>query len=1120
MFLNLAITLYFFFLLILLIYSFAYLIASISILFKNKSTALIKMDVKEPIAILVPSYNEGESLVETLKSLINQDYNGEIQIFVLLMDEADSSYPSIINYTKNADWPKNRTIEVVTSGHKEKKININRILPNLKHRYIAFLDADHRADNDWISLSIANLETNKLDAVQSIRRPLALSSFFQVWDSLQNHIGNEVFNHFYQKYHLNTFFTGTTCVFRQDSIENYQFPDSITEDTALSYKLILEGKKIGHNSFSGSYEEVAPDLSSYIARRRRWSQGHTQTFMANFVKIFKSPIAIREKIQLLLHGAYYLLPLMIIIGMNIIGYFYFFQYTSDIKAIILIFTLIVSLLISYFRYHNFRAMLVDSLISWLISFPYISIFAIYLYKFYQQEEYYFIVSFPYLKFIIWLTMAMLLSPMVVFISGKKIAKNPSFPVMLSYLFFYPFVLLIDIFSISLGFVDFVTQNKNWGKVKRSNLVDSNLVPKQIFHDAVKKTKKYRRFSFAYILPLLLMLLVALNDFFTFHNCGDVKYLLGDYIVSAKTPPITSKLTLQQKSIDEKNYHLSIVNVIENPKTIAGDIKIYLDNKRIYEGKINTGDIRLDEYAELGWKTREIRTEIKTKDFSCVQKKKFATSVKELKEDKLYLNGEPFLIKCIIPSFRFSSSNLTVEEGLLQIKNVGANCVRLYHSPTEEFLRAAQKLELLIISQPDETTWENIAIYQNHNVKKLIRRYNKHVRSSEGYPYLLFDHLGNELELNEEFNQSVTNIKKTLQLLQENNDARRPLSYSTYSTYIKYPVDILGINMLDAGEVYWQEAINYTKSLKIPFYASEFGGFIAFYESTPTFLRISRLFKQWGQLLEHGGLGAAFFQSHDNWAQPIPYGHNDPFKNEHPDDNRGFWQNDNTEKAELEALKLIFSDVAYQWVNTKQLRLTNRRDYKLTNIELHLGERQFFIAELRPLETKIFDLAQVDVLPIKMDYQTHRGLKNAHQFNFKAKVGMQLETMSSPLAMRVQQWQEGRWIDFQHNIKDGGDIKLKLTFPPNVVQSHVILVDGLGTDLLKIINASNGRFMFVNVHNYREQVLRLERIFDEIGHTHEIVMEVQRDQIQYLDEKDGHLILIPLRRPQLVQEISL
>ncbi len=1099
----------------LIIYSLCYLITAAIILFKtNKfSESYTNTDFGD-LALIIPTYNEGESLIDTIKTITHQDYIGRINIYILMKDKNDSSYAYLIAYLNNL-LPTNRSVVPILTEKKSKRDNINYLLPKLNEKYIGFLDADHRADQKWVSSSLYLLKENNYDAIQSVRRPLAISSFFQVWDSIQNHIGNEVFNRLYNHFNFSTYFTGTTCIFKSEAVKDKSLPDSLTEDTALSYELIINGKTIGLNQHYGSYEEVSPDLSTYIARRRRWSNGHSLTFIRNLKNIFSAPIKVKQKIQMILHGSYYLLPLLIIASSQITGWYFYFQYTSTVQILCLGISIFLSLSVALLRYRSLNDVLIESFVSFLTIFPYIAITSILFYRTYQQEYYYYVINFPYYKALYWIISFMLLAPVSVLIIGRKFFKHPSLIVFLSHLLFYPAVLIIDIFSCTLGFVDLIFKRKHWGVIKRSHIVDTSIVPQSISQNLNQDKFKIRKFYGILIIPFSIILIILGNDFLIFHNCGKPTYLFNDYFFFQNTPPLQSQLKIQMKSLEGGKYLLTLRNEIQNNNEVEGNVKISIGDKTIYKGDLKSEIISLEHVDNMGWETEKINVDIKTNRFSCHQTKLYATSVKEIIDNKLYLNGEPFLIKCIIPS---PNKTKELQESMQQLKSAGANCIRIYHSPTKDLLKIAKEQQLLIISQPDETTWDNIRIYENHNIKKIVKKYREHIKSTEGNPYILFEHLGNELALNDYPFESKENLIKAFKILKNKDYYRYPISYSTYQTFAHYPIDIIGVNMLDSGNLYWNEALSHTQSLGTPFYASELGGFVAYYENTPTFLRIHRLYKNWESLLSKGGLGAAFFQSHDNWAQPVPFGYNDPFKDELPDDRRGFWDTNNQPKKELRHLSNILTDFNFSFNTKDKLIITNRRNYNLNKIVFNIDQKKYYISKLASNKAYIIPMKKKKSFEIKASYFTHSGLENIINFIYAPNEGIEPEVLKKITLDKVFQKLNQSWVNFKNNNVSGGKIELKLTLPQNISENTYLVLEGSGSSLLTISNPNNNTQTQLSIHNYREHTIQLSNIWNAIGNTKEIHLFLDRNKTIYLNKKDGKEIPIKLVRPYLIREI--
>src|SRR5262249_5520911 len=153
-------------------------------------------------------------------------------------------------------------------------------------------------------------------------------------------------------------------------------------------------------------------------------------------------------------------------------------------------------------------------------------------------------------------------------------------------------------------------------------------------------------------------------------------------------------------------------------------------------------------------------------------------------------------------------------------DAGANAVRVYHAAGNGLMRAAAAAKVMLIEQPDESTWSEVDPESPRERRALARRYRSMVERTEGFPYLLIDHLGNELEMGR--SPSVVATLSDLMRELHAGGSRFPMAYSTYAIFADYPVDVLGVNMLDTGETYWGKGIDLLRSFGKPFYATELG----------------------------------------------------------------------------------------------------------------------------------------------------------------------------------------------------------------------------------------------------------------------------------------------------------
>ena len=966
----------------------------------------------EPVTVLIPAYNEGSGLIDAVVAVKEQDYAAKITINILVKDKDDNSLPELLKfYGSPADLSSlnigcslilsdssHSQINLTITGQQTKKDKLNLALAAVGTPYVAILDADHRPTSNWLSSSLDLFTDGAIASVQTRRRPLGLKHLAQIWDSVQNHSGNELLNNFLSALKRGVFFTGTAAVFRTEIIRRFGLSDGITEDTYLSYDLWCNGYKTIYNNRAISYEEVSPSFRDYVARRRRWSAGHNQTFFSHLGKIIKAPITAADKLVLFFHGEFYLVPLAVWLLLDIYGLYFWGQLGFNFKVGVLLSALFFGfLLASAFRQVG-RRFGGDWLIAALWLFPQFAVWAVFVYRLMGAENYYYILIFPYARDWIFWHAALFLAPLLIVLASFYFFKDSRQLRNLWVIPTYIFSLFLDIYAGLLGFWDFIWGRAYWSKITRRNSYSAELLPDELKANLITGRALKRT---GWFLPLLIvssfLFLIMINDLLAVNNCGEIKYFLWRPIIFKAQSPLDWKIKLTSSLAPEGDRIK-----IQAASNLAGQadnyvLKYSVDGQPVGEKEISAGEtgyFGLD--YPLGWQKHSITVDLYSRNAAavfCRRELSFATAFKELRGKDLYINNEKFLIKGLIPSFNNNQTDLSLAAGLAQIKAIGANVVRFYHRGNSDLLKLAADNDLLVIDQPDQSTWNELDLKSHSQVKDYTDRYENLVKEHQGEPYLLWDGFGNEWELGDQADPAQS-INLTNQILLDlTQAAAAPItSYSTYYTFLKYPVDISGINMLDTGRTYWGKALAIIKGTGKPFYASEFGGFVAFWEKTDPELRINRLLSQWPLLIKAGAIGANFYESHDNWAQPVVMGYNDPFKNDQPDDARGFWDNQNKPKPELKVLEKIFSDFSVETSEAVisdpnapiSLKIKNIREYGLKKVVLAWNGGKETLGDFKPGETKeikiILDstaLSQRD-LALRFSYTSHAGLSGESQ----------------------------------------------------------------------------------------------------------------------------------------------
>lgn len=281
----------------------------------------------DAVTVAVPARNEGAGAVRVIESLLAQDHVGPVAIVLLVRDPTDTAlpfleaaFPQLHTASASPEFEVgNRRVSVAWTGVDPKHAKVNWLAERASTPYLAILDADHLAHPEWLRTSVALLQEGGSRLVQARREPLSARGLFGLWDSLHQHVGCEVANVAYQRLGLTVFFTGTTAVMDAALLRDFPLRDCLTEDTDLSYRLIVAGHQVAYNPHSGSKEEVSPDLYSFLARRRRWAHGHTEAFGRALPGLLTAPLGVRRRAQLLFHGAHYLVALAVFAIHAVVG---------------------------------------------------------------------------------------------------------------------------------------------------------------------------------------------------------------------------------------------------------------------------------------------------------------------------------------------------------------------------------------------------------------------------------------------------------------------------------------------------------------------------------------------------------------------------------------------------------------------------------------------------------------------------------------------------------------------------------------------------------------------------------------------------------------------------------
>ena len=135
--------------------------------------------------------------------------------------------------------------------------------------------------------------------------------------SLERSAGYQVDQQARQNLNLIPQYGGTVGGFRKSVVVGLGSfsPDILTEDTELTFKLIINGWKVIYNNRLECYEEVPEDWDVRARQVRRWSRGHTQVMFKYLAPLWKSRfVSWKVKIDGTLLLSIYIIPIILSLG--------------------------------------------------------------------------------------------------------------------------------------------------------------------------------------------------------------------------------------------------------------------------------------------------------------------------------------------------------------------------------------------------------------------------------------------------------------------------------------------------------------------------------------------------------------------------------------------------------------------------------------------------------------------------------------------------------------------------------------------------------------------------------------------------------------------------------------
>ncbi len=290
------------------------------------------------ITTQLPVYNERNVIERLIRSVCAMEYpqgRHEIQV---LDDSTDGSEQISITLVEEMR-AKGHDIVIIhrTNRHDYKAGALNEGMQVCKGDYIAIFDADFVPPTDYLmrcapflamdeGIGLVQARWGHLNSQESsltLAQSIGIDGHFVIEQSARS----------WGRLFMN--FNGTAGIWRKSAIETsggWQ-GDTLTEDMDLSYRAQLHGWRMKFLYDVVVPAELPSDINAFKSQQFRWAKGSIQTAMKLLPQVLKSDVALKVKVQSILHTTHYMIhPLMLITALLALPLLYWFPFKVGTSA--------------------------------------------------------------------------------------------------------------------------------------------------------------------------------------------------------------------------------------------------------------------------------------------------------------------------------------------------------------------------------------------------------------------------------------------------------------------------------------------------------------------------------------------------------------------------------------------------------------------------------------------------------------------------------------------------------------------------------------------------------------------------------------------------------------------
>ena len=226
-----------------------------------------------PVSVLIAAFNEGKVIAKTLRSVVETDYPGELEIVVVDDGSKDDTAAEVERFALG-----DRRVKLIRQENTGKSGALHNAITHSRHAILVFLDADTLFERRTIGALLDKLSDPKVAAVSGHAKVGNRRNFVTVCQALEYACGFNLDRRAYSEWNCITVIPGAVSAFRRSAIEEAGgfSHDTLAEDTDLTLTLHRLGHRLEYAPDAIAWTE-APETWRGLAKQRvRWCFGTIQ----------------------------------------------------------------------------------------------------------------------------------------------------------------------------------------------------------------------------------------------------------------------------------------------------------------------------------------------------------------------------------------------------------------------------------------------------------------------------------------------------------------------------------------------------------------------------------------------------------------------------------------------------------------------------------------------------------------------------------------------------------------------------------------------------------------------------------------------------------------------------